>query len=78
MTIDEALGRALDAVDPRPASRSRLVRDLALRGSEAIGAERERAEDALRVLTEIADGQRDYDLAASDAAFRKRGDRLPS
>lgn len=77
VTIDEELRRALDAVDPAPASRSRLVRDLALRGSEAVRADREQADDALRVLTEIADGARDYDLAAADAAFQARGDRLP-
>lgn len=78
VTIDNELGRALDAVDPAPASRAKLVRDLALRGSEAVRAERERAEDAVRVLGEIADGARDYDLAASDAVFRARGDRLTS
>jgi len=78
VTIDDELGLALDAVDPAPASRSRLVRDLALRGSEVIRAERGQAEDALRTLTEIADGTRDHDMSASAAALRSRGDRLPS
>ncbi len=77
VTIDEELANALDAVDPAPPSRSRLVRDLALRGASAVYEDRKRSEDALRVLLEIADGTRDYDLAASASAVAARSDRLP-
>lgn len=77
VTIDDDLASALDAVDPRPASRSKLVRDLALRGADAVRAERERAEEALTVLLEIADGARDYDFDAAAAVAASRGDRLP-
>ena len=77
VTIDEELAKALEAVDPAPASRSRLVRDLALRGASAVCADRQRSEDAARVLLEIADGERDYDLAASAVVAAVGGDRLP-
>jgi metal-responsive CopG/Arc/MetJ family transcriptional regulator len=77
VTIDDELARALDAIDPQPASRSRLVRDLALRGADAIRASRAREAEALRVLLEIADGTRDYDLAAAGVVAATRADRLP-
>lgn len=77
VTIDEELARALYEVDPSPSSRSRLVRDLALRGARAMREDREGYEDALKLLLEIADGDRDYDLSASVSAFAARGDRLP-
>jgi metal-responsive CopG/Arc/MetJ family transcriptional regulator len=76
VTIDEELAGALDAIDPAPASRSRLIRDLALRGADAVRAGRAREAEALSVLLEIADGTRDYDLAASAAAAAARADRL--
>ena len=77
VTVDDALARALDAIDPAPSSRSRLVRDLALRGADAVRAERARGEEAMAVLTEIADGSRDYDLAAAAAVAADREARLP-
>lgn len=77
VTVDDELEQALTRVDPAPASKSRLVRDLALRGAQAIEQERASASDALTVLLEIADGTRDYDLAASGELSASRGDRLP-
>lgn len=77
MTIDEELARALDEVDPSPPSRSRLVRDLALRGAQAMREDRDGSGEALKLLLEIADGDRHYDLSASASAFATRGDRLP-
>lgn len=77
VTVDDELARALDSIDPKPASRSGLVRSLALRGAQAIRASRDREAEALGVLLEIADGVRDYDLAAAGAAAASRGDRLP-
>lgn len=77
VTVDEELASALSRVDPAPSSRSKLVRDLALRGAEAMRQERESAAEALDVLLDIADGERDYDLAAAAELAAGRGDRLP-
>ena len=77
VTIDAELASALDAVDPAPASRSRLVRDLALRGASAVREDRRSSNEALRVLLEIADGEREYDFAAAASVVAARADRLP-
>ena len=77
VTVDEEFARALARVDPAPPSRSALVRDLALRGARAVEQERARADEALAVLLEIADGERDYDLGAAAEQAARRGDRLP-
>lgn len=76
VTVDDELASALSRIDPSPASRSRLVRDLALRGAQAVEVERARAGDALTILLEIADGTRDYDLAAAAELASRRGERL--
>jgi hypothetical protein len=77
VTVDEELAQALMRIDPAPPSRSRLVRDLALRGAQAVAEERAEAHGALTVLLEIADGTRDYDLGAAAEVASRRGDRLP-
>lgn len=77
VTVDDELADALTRIDPSPPSRSRLVRDLALRGAEVIQAERAEADDAVTVLLEIADGKRDYDFEAVAELVARRGDRLP-
>lgn len=77
VTVDDELAGALTRIDPSPPSRSRLVRDLALRGALAIQQERDRADEALTVLLEIADGERDHDFAAAAEVAARRGDRLP-
>lgn len=72
VTVDDELAAAMSRIDPAPASKSRLVRDLASRGARALEAERARAGEALTVLLEIADGTRDYDLgAAAEVASRR-------
>jgi metal-responsive CopG/Arc/MetJ family transcriptional regulator len=76
VTVDDELADALTRVDPAPSSRSRLVRDLALRGARAVEDERARADEALTVLLEIADGTRDYDLGAAADVVSRRGHRL--
>jgi hypothetical protein len=76
VTVDEELAHALMRIDPTPPSRSRLVRDLALRGARAVEEERAAANGALTVLLEIADGTRDYDLGAAAEVASRRGDRL--
>lgn len=77
VTVDEELARVLARIDPAPPSRSALVRELALRGALAVEQERARADEALAVLLEIADGERDYDLGAAAELAARRGDRLP-
>jgi len=77
VTVDDELARALLRVDPAPQSRSRLVRDLALRGAQTVEGERARQGEALTILLEIADGTRDYDLGAAGEIAARRDDRLP-
>lgn len=77
VTVDEELARALDTVDPSPASRSALVRDLALRGAQALESDRGRLTEARQLLCEIADGTVDVDLETSAALLAARDDRLP-
>jgi len=76
VTVDDELAQALARIDPAPASKAALVRDLALRGAQAIEAERARMDDAVKVLLEIADGTRDYDFAALAELIEARGEQL--
>jgi hypothetical protein len=77
VTVDSELAAALASVDPSPSSRSKLVRDLALRGAQALREEAQAADTALAVLLEIADGTRDYDFDAAADLAAARGDDLP-
>jgi metal-responsive CopG/Arc/MetJ family transcriptional regulator len=65
VTVDRELAEALDAVDPHPSSRSRLIRDLALRGAAATRAERERQEASRAFLLSVVRGETDYDPSAA-------------
>lgn len=76
MTIDDELADALAAVDPDPVSRSRLVRDLAVRGARAVREDLDRTEEARGVLLEIADGVRDHDFAAVAELLARRDEPL--
>ena len=51
------------AVDPRPRSRSRLIRDLAIRGAQAELDARQRRSNAIDHLLSIARGDTPYDFA---------------
>ena len=64
----------MDEVDPHPTSRSRLIRDLAVRGAEAERAtrDRERASEAREYLLGIASGEIDFDFAAVAAIHAAR------
>jgi hypothetical protein len=72
VTVDPELAAAMDAVDPQPASRARLIRDLALRGAEAERDERRRSGQALEYLLSIASGDADYDFDAAREIHAER------
>jgi len=72
VTVDPALAEAMAAVDAHPKSRSRLIRDLALRGAEAAEADRRRREEAKQTLLEILRGEIELDLDAAREAWEER------
>ena len=72
VTVDPELAAAMDAVDPRPRSRSRLIRELAIRGAEAERDARARRREALEYLLSIASGDTDYDFDAARAIHAER------
>ena len=76
VTVDDELAEALARIDPALVSKAALVRDLALRGAQAVEEERARMEEAKTVLREIADGTRDYDFAAAAELYERRGEHL--
>ena len=72
VTVDPVLAEAMAAVDPHPKSRSRLVRDLALRGAEAAEEDRQRREEAKETLLKIVRGEIELDLTAAREAWEER------
>ena len=72
VTVDPELARAMDAVDPSPRSRSKLIRDLAIRGAEAAQQEREERRHAIAHLLSIARGDTDYDFERARAIHAER------
>jgi hypothetical protein len=72
VTVDPELGEALAAVEPHPRSKSRLIRDLALRGAQEAADERRRQADAIEFLCKVADGEVGFDF---DAARRIHAER---
>ena len=72
VTVDPELGEALAAVEPHPASKSRLIRDLALRGAQAAAEDRRRHAEAIETLVKIADGEIPYDFDALGEIIRER------
>jgi hypothetical protein len=62
VTVDPELAEAMAAIDPSPASRSRLIRDLAIRGAAATLDERESRQTATEYLLRIARGETGYDF----------------
>jgi hypothetical protein len=77
VTVDPELGEALAAVESHPRSKSRLIRDLALRGARGVEDERRRREEAHEFLLSVARGQVDLDLDAARALHENRGEQLP-
>lgn len=60
------------AVDPNPKSRSRLIRDLALRGAKVAAEDRVRREEAKEFFRKVANGEIDYDFEAGQEAWEER------
>jgi hypothetical protein len=76
VTVDPELSEAMAAVEPHPKSRSRLIRDLALRGAEAAAEERRRYDEAIEFLCKVANGEIDYDFDALGEVLEER-ERMP-
>ncbi|HEV7770293.1 MAG TPA: hypothetical protein VGO66_06505 [Solirubrobacterales bacterium] len=72
VTVDPELGEAMAAVDAHPHSKSKLIRDLALRGAEAAAEERQKREEAKEFFRKVANGEIDYDFAALEEVLRER------
>lgn len=77
VTVDPELAEALGAIEPRPSSKSRLIRDMALRGARAMEEERRRREQAQEYLLRVARGEVDLDLDAVREVYKARGEHLP-
>ena len=76
MTVDPVLAEAMSEVDPDPKSKSRLIRDLALRGAEVAAEDRQRREEAKEFFRKVANGEIDYDFDALEEVLRER-DEMP-
>jgi hypothetical protein len=72
VTVDPELGEALAAVEPHPRSKSRLIRDLALRGAAAAEEELGRREAAKDFFLKVANGEIDLDLDAAREVHEER------
>ncbi len=72
VTVDPKLAEAMAAVDAQPSSKSRLIRDLALRGAEVVAEERQRREEAKEFFRKVADGEIDYDFDALEEVLKER------
>jgi len=72
VTVDPELGEALAAIEPHPPSKSRLIRDLALRGAAAAAEERRGREAAKDYLRNVANREIDLDFDAARKAHEGR------
>jgi hypothetical protein len=72
VTVDPELAEAMAAVEPHPKSRSRLIRDLALRGAEAAAEERREREKAIEFFDKVATGEIDLDFTGAQEAWEER------
>lgn len=72
VTVDPELAEAMAAVEPQPKSRSRLIRDLALKGAEVAAEEQRKHEEAIEFICKVADGEIDYDFEALDEVLKER------
>ena len=72
VTVDPALEAAMAEVDPDPKSKSRLIRDLALRGAEVAAEDRRRHAEATKTLLKIARGEIELDFTGAWEALEER------
>jgi hypothetical protein len=72
VTVDPALAEAMAAVDAHPKSKSRLIRDLALRGAEVADEDRRRREHSYEMLRKIARGEIELDFTGAQEAWEER------
>lgn len=72
VTVDPELAEAMAAVDAHPKSRSRLIRDLVLRGAEATQEDRVKREEAKEFFRKVARGEIDLDLTGAREAWEER------
>ncbi|HWP33519.1 MAG TPA: hypothetical protein VNL97_07205 [Solirubrobacterales bacterium] len=72
MTVDPELRDAMAAVEPHPKSRSRLIRDLALRGAEVAEEDKRRREEAKEFLRKVVRGEIELDLTGAQEAWEER------
>ena len=72
VTVDPALAEAMAAVDAHPKSKSRLIRDLALRGAEVAEEDRRRREEAKEYFRKVASGEIELDFTGAQEAWEER------
>jgi Trm5-related predicted tRNA methylase len=72
VTVDPVLEEAMAAVDAHPKSKSRLIRDLALRGAEVAAEDRVRKQEAKEFFRKVVRGEIDYDFDALEDVLRER------
>lgn len=72
VTVDPVLAEAIAQVDPHPKSKSRLIRDLALRGAEVAEEDRRRRKEATKTLLKIARGEIEMDFTGAREAWEER------
>jgi Pyruvate/2-oxoacid:ferredoxin oxidoreductase gamma subunit len=70
--VDPALEAAMSDIDPEPKSRSRLIRNMAMRGAEAMAEDRRRHAEATETLLKIVRGEIELDLSAAREAWEER------
>lgn len=72
VTVDPELAEAMAAIDAHPKSRSRLIRDLALRGAQATEEDKVKREEAKVFFRKVARGEIDIDLTGAREAWEER------
>ena len=72
VTVDPELAEAMAAVDAHPKSRSRLIRDLALRGAEVVADEHQRHDEAKEFLPQSREWGIDLDMTGAREAHEER------
>jgi hypothetical protein len=72
VTVDPTLEEAMVAVDPDPKSKSRLIRDLALRGAEVAEEDLQRRQEAKEFFRKVARGEIELDFTGAQEAWEER------